>query len=357
MRMRNFREGIRNNISLTIIVLLLCVIIILLSSCEEINIEQSAIAKYEVSGKYYKYPRNPVAKFVAEVPNIKTFSDPSIIYEDNKYHMWFSCNNGKYSEICYAISSDGLKWKVRNSPVLRIGAPGSWDDYNSEVPSVIKDDSVYKMWYAGYSKAKPDIYSIGYATSSDGINWQRISKKDSPYKQEGLVFVRDETKEGEILTIADPSVLRINGTYHMWYNGFGTKPFKMIAISHATSSDGINWKRDPKNPVIMPSAPWEMIKKDEGAVNQPSVIWDGTKFEMWYGSFVDKYMRYSAISHAVSKDGTTWIKDKKPSLVPGPEHLWPSVSAVRVGEEIRLYYIGFSKLGMPTQLYLAISTR
>lgn len=300
-------------------------------------------------GSWLKYSQNPIASFDHDIPTLKAFSDPSIIYDDGKYHLWFSCNTGEVSQICYALSNDGLKWKAHPEPVLAVGKPGSWDDYNSEVPTVIKDGNLYKMWYAGYSRAMPDHYNIGYTTSPDGIRWTRLPAKDSPFEQEGLVLKHDDTRQGEIGTIADPSVVKVNGTYHMWYNGFRTN---MIAISHGTSKNGIHWERDPKNPVLTPSKPWEMIG-DEGSVVQPSVLWDGTKFEIWYGSFADELQRYKAISHATSHDGTAWVKDDTPVLQPGPEDLWPSVSVVRVGNEVRLYYIGLPKLGEPPQLYLA----
>lgn len=298
---------------------------------------------------WHKFSQNPIASFYTDIPRLKAFSDPFVLFDEGFYKMWFSCSDGELPQICYAESNDGLKWSSRAAPVLKVGISGSWDDYNSEVPTVIKDGDLYKMWYAGYSRREPNQYHIGYAISQDGVTWTRLSAAESPYNKEGLVLMYDNTREGEINSIADPTVVKINGTYHLWYNGFGAT---MLAVSHAISQDGIHWKRDPKNPVLTPSKPWEMVGT-EGTVAQPHVLWDGTQLHMWYGSFADKIPRYIAISHATSPDGTTWTKDDAPVLLPGPEDFWPSVSVVRLGDETRLYYIGFPKLGEPPQLYLA----
>ncbi|MHC4570460.1 MAG: glycoside hydrolase family protein [Planctomycetota bacterium] len=341
-----------------LVVIATAIALLFFSTCEEF-IQPPSPSHFQASGVYEKYTGNPIANLADKIPGMKGgFSDPSVLYADGKYHMWFPCNNGKVSQICYGTSDNGIQWETHPEPVLKLGKPGSWDDYNCDTPTVIKDGPIYKMWYSGYSRVQPSIYkNIGYATSHDGIHWTRLPAKKSPYGKESVVFTMDETKQGEIYSIADPVVVKVNGTYHMWYNGFGTKPFSMLAISHATSSDGINWQRDPLNPVLIPSKPWEMVKEKEGAVNQPTVLWNGKNFEMWYGSFKDKYMRYSAISHAVSKDGSKWIKDSAPALVPGPEDLWPSVTAIRIGNKTHLYYIGFPRLGDPARLYIAISTQ
>lgn len=302
-------------------------------------------SKFQASGIYNKYSGNPIANLAKPITGMKAFSDPSILYDKGKYQVWFPCSNGKFSQICYASSSDGFKWNSHPEPVLKVGHLGSWEDYSLDTPAVIKDGSTYKMWYSGYSRAEPDIYkNIGYATSPDGINWER----------KGIAITLDQIRQGEIYSIADPEVVKVKGIYHMWYNGFGTEPFGMIAISHATSKDGINWERDPLNPVLIPSKPWEMQNEKEGSVNQPAVLWDGENFQMWYGSFADELMRYSAVSHAVSKDGSNWVKDDAPAIVPDTEDFWPSATAVKIGSEIRIYYIGFPKLGDPQQLYLAI---
>lgn len=319
-----------------------------------------ASSPFQPSGQYEKYSGNPLVEFSQNI------NDPSVLLDGGTFHLWFSCNDGKVAQVCYATSLDGINWAPRpDEPVLRVGGKDSWDEGETETPTVLKDGQIYKMWYTGHDLPKgsatafEDIQiNIGYATSPDGIHWTRLPAARSPYGKEGLVLMANPAQEGEMGTgprgaITDSAVVKVGNEYHMWYSGFGTN---MIAISHATSPDGIHWTRDPANPVLKPSQPWEMSKEktEEGTVAQPTVLWDGSMFEMWYGSFADIGEEYTAISHAVSQDGSTWVKDSAPALVPGPEHFYTGMSAIQAPQGIYLYYIGMPE-NEKTQLYLAKS--
>jgi len=61
-------------------------------------------------------------------------------------------------------ASDHLSFQM----VLDKGAEGTYDTFNAESASVIKDGDAYKMWYSGHDGAK---YRILHATSMDGITW------------------------------------------------------------------------------------------------------------------------------------------------------------------------------------------
>ena len=61
--------------------------------------------------------------------------------------------------------------KYEGNPVLDLGLPGSWDSQFNESPSVIYDGNIYHMWYSGADDFESS--EIGYATSPDGINWER----------------------------------------------------------------------------------------------------------------------------------------------------------------------------------------
>ena len=84
--------------------------------------------------------------------------------------------------------------------------------------------------------------------------------------------------------------------YMMWYscaaafdNGFGL----------ATSDDGVNWSRNPNNPVMVP---------DSGvAVWGPEVLHDGERYRMWY---VCNTTGASGIYYAWSDDGVSWTQSE-----------------------------------------------
>ena len=96
-----------------------------------------------------------------------------VIFDGSVYKMWFCGFDGNQYRNGLATSSDGIVWtKYQGNPVLDLGDSGHWDDSNVAAGSAIFVESTYKMWYVGRENAT-GIWRVGYATSSDGINWQR----------------------------------------------------------------------------------------------------------------------------------------------------------------------------------------
>ena len=88
--------------------------------------------------------------------------------------MWYHAFNEQNERIGYATSDDGISWTKRKEPVLDIGSNGSWDDSYVMMPQVIFINNEYLMWYGG-SDEDFNI-KIGSARSSDGLTW---TKEDS----------------------------------------------------------------------------------------------------------------------------------------------------------------------------------
>jgi predicted GH43/DUF377 family glycosyl hydrolase len=106
---------------------------------------------------------------------------PSVIKEDGQYKMWY-CGydievNGQASDgkanIGYATSTDGINWiKYENNPILVTGN-NTWDSIYVQDPHVIKYGDEYQMWYGGGDNDTYYSQQVGYATSTDGINWNK----------------------------------------------------------------------------------------------------------------------------------------------------------------------------------------
>jgi predicted GH43/DUF377 family glycosyl hydrolase len=84
-------------------------------------------------------------------------------------------------------------------------------------PCVIKEDGIYKMWYCyrgsvDYRTDKEQSYRIGYAESTDGLNWIR--------KDEEAGIDRSETGWDSAM-IEYPYVYEHKGRKYMFYNGNG----------------------------------------------------------------------------------------------------------------------------------------
>jgi hypothetical protein len=167
-----------------------------------------------LTGKFEKVSRAPIMDRSDEDPF--SISYPSILFEDGIYKMWYGSNLkwGKLQHemnhvIKYAESLDGLTWKRTNSIAVNNIHEG---EYALSKPYVVKDGNNYIMWYSYRANKHIETYRIGYAISTDGINWAR---KD---ENAGI----DVAKTGwDSEMICYPSVINYNGNTYMLYNGNG----------------------------------------------------------------------------------------------------------------------------------------
>jgi hypothetical protein len=61
-------------------------------------------------------------------------------------------------------------------------------------------------------------------------------------------------------------ILVDNGTWHLWYTGYNPESSPLHMLGHATSTDGLRWTRDPKNPLLSTSWVEDMcVVKHDGA--------------------------------------------------------------------------------------------
>ncbi|MBA3045335.1 MAG: hypothetical protein KKH41_08440 [Candidatus Thermoplasmatota archaeon] len=161
---------------------------------------------------------------------------------------------------------------------------------SAQYPYVIKDDSVYKMWYVGFG-ATPDIY---YATSTDLATW---------------------TNYGRVLThptgtnyAAAPSVIKeADGTYKMWYSC--QNYLWKTEIYYATSADGISWTQLGKVLPIGPAGSFDSVYACQGYVFKDSGI-----YKMYYKAYDSGLV--SRFGLATSPDGIVWTKQGAVMNVP-----------------------------------------
>ncbi len=98
-----------------------------------------------------------------------------------------------------------------------------------------------KKWSkATQEHAAERVYKIGYATSDDGISWQKAGKS----------IIADEIDENECQAL--PTVIQIGARYHMFFcyrhmEGFRSEKGKGYQLGYAYSDDLINWVRDDEN--------------------------------------------------------------------------------------------------------------
>jgi hypothetical protein len=200
----------------------------------DLGIECIGHATSEDGSTWIKDPLNPV--IVIGSPGswdeLQVFPmGGSIIYDGNIFKMWYGGGNS-YSRwrIGYATSSDGVTWTKdeQHNPVLNFSETGEWDGYSVIPGSVIYDGTAYHMWYCG---CVIDTYKwrIGYATSSDGINWTKDTI-NNPVIDWGPSGSWDQD------LVFDGSVIynSIDQSFKMWYTG--GMFFDNGCIGYATSS-------------------------------------------------------------------------------------------------------------------------
>jgi len=140
--------------------------------------------------------------------------------------------------------------RVSPQPLLPLGGLGAFDEFGIMPCSAVRrGDKVY-MYYTGWTRMSsvPYTVGIGVAVSHDGgESFERIG--DGPVL--GLTL-------NEPYLVNSPAVKIIDGLWHMWYlTGTGWlqtpgRPEPAFHITHATSGDGLHWKRDGKP--VLPAA-------------------------------------------------------------------------------------------------------
>ena len=233
------------------------------------------------------YPDNPVLSPQYNWWDFNGVWQSQVVFEDGTYKMWYmGLVNNAVGYIGYAESSDGINWTHPYSdPVLYPGNYGEWDATRVAPGAIIKEDGIYKMYYSGFN----DQYShwdIGLATSSDGVNWTKYPGNPIIVGTTGWEF-----------QVVATSILKVDGTYYLYYYGKNSPEYK---IGLATSADGINWTKYPGNPIMVPTSSWENT-----GVYYPSVIEDNGIYKMVYSNVNPN----TAFGMATSTDGINWIKN------------------------------------------------
>lgn len=235
----------------------------------------------------------------------------------------------------------------KSNPVFKATGTNTWDQHIRERGYILYEDSIYKMWYTGYNGSDTVIKYLGYATSKDGINWQRYAKNPifsgkwtedmCVVKNEGKYYMYAEgrndvahlleSKDGidwqeqgdlAIHTVdgkpipgpyGTPTVWVENGKWYLFYERNDE------AIWLATSKDHINWTNVQDAPVI-DKGPG---KYDAGAVAANQVVKYKGRYYIYYHASADP-MNSSTMwtsNVAASTDLIHWVKYPKNPIVEG----------------------------------------
>jgi len=154
-----------------------------------------------------------------------SISYPSILIENGTWRMWYGSNlswgtteKDMGHVFKYAESKDGLHWERKGHIALPLKGNG---EFALSKPCVLKDNGVYRMWYAYRGQG----YRIGYAESLDGLTWTRmddlagIDVSPSGWDSETIEY-------GYVVDHKDQKFMFYNG------NGYGRTGFGLAVLEN-----------------------------------------------------------------------------------------------------------------------------
>jgi hypothetical protein len=159
------------------------------------------------------------------------------MYENGMYHAWYGGWSGNYDhavanfvKLGYAYSTDGVNWtKYADHPI--------YDQHWTEDVVIVKNGNTYYMYAENEYAGDGDGATIDLYTSNDRINWTRYGK-----------VLLASGNGWESSQVGTATVWKEANKWYMLYEGFGSGSAGKVGL--ATSSDGKSWTRHAKNPVL-----------------------------------------------------------------------------------------------------------
>jgi len=265
---------------------------------------QDVAAPPQTAGGWRKHDHNPILGG----GTLGTMFDISVLREGKEYWMYASWRPKR--SIALLKSTDGVHW---GEPAIVLGPnPRSAWEGNINRPSVLRRPDGYRMWYTGQTGKRS---AIGYATSTDGVAWKRMS---------GQPVLSPERKWEGVALMCPHVVWDVEQRlFRMWYSG--GEQYEPDAIGAATSGDGLHWRKHEANPIFRPEPRnrWEQAK-----VTACQVIPHGGWHVMFYIGFESEHL--ARIGLARSRDGiTAWQRHPaNPIIAPGKD-TWDGASCYK----------------------------
>jgi hypothetical protein len=134
-------------------------------------------------------------------------------------------------------------WTLDGPHVIETGRPGTWDSQTAGVRSVLRTETGFAAWYEGSPPGSTVRGNIGYASSSDGLAWE---KYDDPSTTTAALAQSDPVLRTGIcghdtsVALFQPHVERDGDRFDMVFGGFGRSREQMDLFG-AISTDGIDW--------------------------------------------------------------------------------------------------------------------
>ncbi|EHR60805.1 putative glycosylase [Saccharomonospora cyanea NA-134] len=158
----------------------------------------------------------------------------------------------------------------------QVVASGGADAVYNYGPTVLVDGGTVRMWWCSqYGSAPP---------AGDDILYAQADSPSGPFTgpDGGIPRAVFSGNPGhfDAMHTCDPSVLRVNGTYYMYYTGARGEDAYGNAIGVATSDDGLHWSRLTNEPIVTPAH--DTTRDNAYGAGQPAAVYlDGWFYLMF----------------------------------------------------------------------------
>ena len=169
---------------------------------------------------------------------------PSVLYDQGVYKMWYASSTGSQFKIIYATSINGINWVRQN---LLDVYPG----FDNHDPAILKTLTGYTLFFVASTNNSSQNFKIYKIDSTDGINFSSTTRQ----------LVLQPANSLESSAVSSPSVLFENGSYYLFYLCWGSQGFR---ICQATSADGSQWQRCQNNPITSEISDGPNVFKKDG---------------------------------------------------------------------------------------------
>jgi hypothetical protein len=180
----------------------------------------------------------------------------SVLRDESGFHMYLmggyqmSGFIGRSNFAIYrAVSADGLRWEASPEPVLTPGGPGEWDEGSLGHACVLKEGSVFRMWYTGYTQ-RLEQARTGYAESRDGVHWTKpiLGAFRFAGRETNIAYPTQPDLHGNEYELPISIVRDDQGPPGRRYVLFlHTQGPHGCIVDVATSPDGLRFNRAPQN--------------------------------------------------------------------------------------------------------------
>ena len=284
----------------------------------------------------------------AQSPQVLIFNDFIRVYFSTRKQS----ENGKFISHIQYVDMNKQFTKVLNTSrheVIPVGNLGCYDEHGIFPINILDYDNKIYAYLSGWSRriSVSVETGIGLAMSYDsGKTFQRVG--NGPVLSSSL---------SEPYLVVDGFVKNYDELFHMWYiygtewtqKNINDEPERTYKIGHATSNDGIHWKKDLKQ--IIPD------NIDYECQALPTVIKIKDRYHMYFAyrstfDFRENSNNAYKIGYAYSDDLLNWIRDDDNAGISLSEKGWDSQMMsyphlFECDEEIYMLYNGneFGKYG------------